>query len=170
MTYSLKTRDFSEAVRRVKIAAVDTMKTFDDHRRKIATGAVVTEPVTNDPHERFLAAADAMAANDDQRAEPVAYTTLSRSQLNLFAELHRSLRLEDDEDARLGGFEAVRPGPGSSMLLFTADEKRLSGKPPFECYLDELESYSTNEVAVYWNSALVYALALYGAMAESLNP
>ena len=60
-------------------------------------------------------------------------------------------------------------GPDSGLHDPRAKE-RLLGKPPFECYLDELESYSTNEVAVYWNSALVYALALYGAMTERLNP
>lgn len=129
VTYSLKTRDLTEAVRRVKVASVETMKAFDDHRRKVAAEAVVSKPVATDPHERLLAAADAMAANDDERAEPlIEYTSLTRSQLNLFAELHRSIRLEDEEDARFDGFKAVRPGPGSDMLLFTADEKRLSGK------------------------------------------
>ena len=60
-------------------------------------------------------------------------------------------------------------GPDSGLHDSRAKE-RLLGKPPFECYLDELECYSTNEVAVYWNSALVYALSLYGAMAGSLKP
>ncbi len=59
-------------------------------------------------------------------------------------------------------------GPDSGLHDHLAKE-RLLGKPPFECYLDELESYSTNEVAIYWNSALVYALALYGAMTGSLD-
>ena len=35
----------------------------------------------------------------------------------------------------------------------------LSGKPAAERYLDSVESYSTNEVAVYWNSVLLYVLA-----------
>ncbi len=60
-------------------------------------------------------------------------------------------------------------GPDSGLHDPLAKE-RLLGKPPFECYLDELESYSTNEVAVYWNSALVYALALYGAASASPKP
>jgi endoglucanase len=35
----------------------------------------------------------------------------------------------------------------------------LSDKPPLLCYIDNYQSYSTNEVTIYWNSALVYALA-----------
>jgi len=35
----------------------------------------------------------------------------------------------------------------------------LSGKPAAECYMDVSESYSTNEVATYWNSPLVYVSA-----------
>ena len=35
----------------------------------------------------------------------------------------------------------------------------LSGKPAAERYLDSVESYSTNEVAIYWNSVLLYVLA-----------
>lgn len=36
----------------------------------------------------------------------------------------------------------------------------LSGKPPAKCYADSDQSYSTNEVAIYWNSPLVYLMAL----------
>ena len=35
----------------------------------------------------------------------------------------------------------------------------LSGKPAAECYIDVSESYSTNEVAIYWNSPLIYVLS-----------
>lgn len=35
----------------------------------------------------------------------------------------------------------------------------LAGKAPAKCYLDNGESYSTNEVDIYWNSALVRVLA-----------
>lgn len=35
----------------------------------------------------------------------------------------------------------------------------LKGKAPAKCYLDNAESYSTNEVDIYWNAALVGALA-----------
>jgi endoglucanase len=35
----------------------------------------------------------------------------------------------------------------------------LAGKPAAKCYVDNIESYSTNEVAIYWNSPFVYLLA-----------
>ena len=35
----------------------------------------------------------------------------------------------------------------------------LSGSPPAKCYADNAQSFSTNEVAIYWNSALIYLLA-----------
>lgn len=35
----------------------------------------------------------------------------------------------------------------------------LAGKPAAERYLDSVESYSTNEVAIYWNSVLLYVIA-----------
>ena len=101
----------------MKVAAVETLKAFDDHRRKVAAekalaAAEEARAAVSDPIELLLAAGETMAVNDaDERAELVAYSTLSRSELNLFAKLHRSIRLEDDEDARFGGFEAVRPVP-----------------------------------------------------------
>lgn len=50
-------------------------------------------------------------------------------------------------------------GPDSGLHDPRAKEL-LAAKTAMECYLDDPESYSTNEVAIYWNSALVYALAL----------
>lgn len=35
----------------------------------------------------------------------------------------------------------------------------LAGKVPAERYIDYVESYSTNETAIYWNSVLIYVLA-----------
>lgn len=40
----------------------------------------------------------------------------------------------------------------------------LSGKPAAERYLDSVESYSTNEVAIYWNSVLLYILARFSKL------
>ena len=35
----------------------------------------------------------------------------------------------------------------------------LRGKAPAKCYVDNLNSYSTNEICVYWNSPLTLLLA-----------
>ncbi|NLI52809.1 MAG: hypothetical protein GX417_00635 [Clostridiales bacterium] len=49
-------------------------------------------------------------------------------------------------------------GPDQYLHDLTA-KTLLSGKPAAERYIDSVESYSTNEVAVYWNSVLLYVLA-----------
>ncbi|WP_455715474.1 glycoside hydrolase family 9 protein [Anaerosporobacter sp.] len=35
----------------------------------------------------------------------------------------------------------------------------LTGKSPAKCYIDHYDSYSTNEITIYWNSPLIYLLA-----------
>lgn len=41
-------------------------------------------------------------------------------------------------------------------------KEHIHSASPICCYLDHEESYSTNEVAVYWNSPLVYVMARLG--------
>ena len=48
-------------------------------------------------------------------------------------------------------------GPCAGLLDAYAKE-HLTGQPPLKCFADAQPSYSTNEVAIYWNSALVYVL------------
>lgn len=38
-------------------------------------------------------------------------------------------------------------------------KKHLTGMAPLKCYIDAVPSYSTNEVAIYWNSAFIYLLS-----------
>ncbi len=45
----------------------------------------------------------------------------------------------------------------------------LQGKAPAKCYLDNPESYSTNEVDIYWNSPLVRALAELNYVANEVS-
>lgn len=49
-------------------------------------------------------------------------------------------------------------GPCAGLLDAYAKE-HLTGLPPLKCFADAQPSYSTNEVAIYWNSAFVYVLA-----------
>ncbi len=37
----------------------------------------------------------------------------------------------------------------------------LEGLPPAQCYADNAQSYSTNEITIYWNSPLVFLLSFY---------
>lgn len=49
-------------------------------------------------------------------------------------------------------------GPNSSLEDNTAKSK-LSGLAPAKCYIDDMTSYSTNEVAIYWNSSAIFAFS-----------
>ena len=35
----------------------------------------------------------------------------------------------------------------------------LADVPPAKCYADNAQSYSTNEVTIYWNSPFIYLLS-----------
>ena len=52
-------------------------------------------------------------------------------------------------------------GPCEGLYDHVAKEY-LQGKPAACCYIDMEGSYSTNEVAIYWNSPLVYLTARVG--------
>jgi endoglucanase len=63
-----------------------------------------------------------------------------------------------------GAVKEVMPGmlaggPSEGLQDEVAKQK-LSGKSPLLCYIDDECSFSTNEVAIYWNSALVCVLAM----------
>lgn len=49
-------------------------------------------------------------------------------------------------------------GPNSALDDDIARSK-LSGLAPAKCYIDDMTSYSTNEVATYWNSPAVFVFA-----------
>ena len=50
-------------------------------------------------------------------------------------------------------------GGPEPLLLDDIAKKLLKDKAPAKCYLDNLDSYSTNEITIYWNSPLVFLLA-----------
>ncbi len=55
----------------------------------------------------------------------------------------------------------VSGGPNANLEDPVA-KSELAGKAPAFCFLDDSGSYSTNEVAIYWNSPLVFVLAALG--------
>ncbi len=78
---------------------------------------------------------------------------------NPFRNPHNRPTYADGIDEPIPGF--VSGGPNGHP----ADEKacRLipEGTPPMKCYADVYESYSTNEIAIYWNSITVLAMAYF---------
>ena len=60
--------------------------------------------------------------------------------------------------------DAAQPGMlvggVNSSLEDSAAKAYCKGLPSAKCYIDNSESYSTNEITIYWNSPLTYLLAL----------
>ena len=67
------------------------------------------------------------------------------------------------------GIELPMPGWISGGPFKTpCDPKALElipeGTPPMKCYVDEVESYSTNEITIYWNSPAVFMTAYFATL------
>jgi endoglucanase len=68
------------------------------------------------------------------------------------------------------------PAPGSmaggpnSGLQDPVAERNLQGCAPAACYVDDIGSYSTNEVAVNWNSALAWMTAFADVESRTAPP
>lgn len=52
-------------------------------------------------------------------------------------------------------------GPNSRRQDPTAQEKIPVGTPPAKAFIDDAGSYSTNEIAIYWNSPAVFVAAYF---------
>lgn len=55
-------------------------------------------------------------------------------------------------------------GGANSNLEDPYAQNVLTGKPAAKCYVDNAQSYSCNEITIYWNSPLIYLMA--GFMAD----
>ena len=51
---------------------------------------------------------------------------------------------------------AVSGGPNSALQDPYIRKLGKGGCPPQTCYVDNIDSYSTNEVAINWNAALAW--------------
>ncbi len=62
-------------------------------------------------------------------------------------------------------------GGVNSNLEDSAAKAYLANAPAAKCYIDHSESYSTNEITIYWNSPLTYLISLTegGETAEDVN-
>ena len=61
---------------------------------------------------------------------------------------------------------AVSGGPNSMLQDPYIRKLGMSGCPPQTCYVDNIDSYSTNEVAINWNSALAWDAAFLDDIAH----
>ncbi len=51
-------------------------------------------------------------------------------------------------------------GPNQNREDPTAQTYIAEGTAPMKCYIDNLDSYSCNEITIYWNSPLIYLMAV----------
>lgn len=58
-------------------------------------------------------------------------------------------------------FAGMLVGGPCATLVDEYAKQHLQNTPALKCYADVVPSYSTNEVAIYWNSALVTALSYF---------
>ena len=49
-------------------------------------------------------------------------------------------------------------------MNYPATREKLMGTPPAKCFLDELPSADTNEIAIYWNSPAIFVAACFNAI------
>lgn len=62
--------------------------------------------------------------------------------------------------AKKTAMKCMLVGGVNSALEDDAAKAYLAKSPKAKCYIDHSESYSTNEIAIYWNSPLTYLLSL----------
>jgi len=119
-------------------------------------------------HAIHLLIADRLNNNDDyiQTAENSAHylmgrNTLSQSYITGFGSMqvlqpHHRTSVGDDVEKPVPGL--VVGGPNTALDDDIAKAK-LSGRAPAKCYIDDMTSFSTNEVATYWNSPAIFVFA-----------
>ncbi|MBU9713058.1 glycoside hydrolase family 9 protein [Evansella tamaricis] len=68
---------------------------------------------------------------------------------------HHRPSIGDNVNEPVPGFVSGGPNKG------VQDEavKHLIGLPPAQCFLDHMDSYSTNEITIYWNTPAVFVLS-----------
>lgn len=115
-TFSLKTKDYAEALRRVRIAAVEADRRFDQHRRKLQQQA--TAPVLDE---------------------------LTELQIKQLGRLYQASLLAEDDEAREAGFEedgdekqtmSFGTMPDADILNELMSN-RLAWRPTFEQFTDQ---------------------------------
>ena len=57
----------------------------------------------------------------------------------------------------------ISGGP-NNRITFPQTKEKLEGTPAAKCFLDELPSADTNEIAIYWNSPAIFAGAFFSSL------
>lgn len=81
---------------------------------------------------------------------------------NAFKNPHNRSTFADGIELPMPGW--VSGGPNKAPCDPKADELIPAGTPPMKCYVDAVESYSTNEITIYWNSPAVFMTACFDSI------
>ncbi len=118
-------------------------------------------------HAMHLLIADRLKTDEKytQTAEDCTHYLLGRNTLNeSYITGFGSKQVNKPHHRPSAGDLALKPVPGfmvggpDSALEDDIAKSKLSGKSPAECYIDDVNSFSTNEVATYWNSSAIFIL------------
>ncbi|BCJ94397.1 endoglucanase [Anaerocolumna cellulosilytica] len=74
-----------------------------------------------------------------------------------------------DADGVLEPVPGLVSGGPCSGLLDEVAKKRCVGQPPAKCFVDDTQSYTTNEITIYWNSPAVYVGAYISTYNEHIR-
>jgi len=76
---------------------------------------------------------------------------------------HHRPSVADGVEEPVPGMVAGGPNAGLQDEIAAAE---LKGRPPAACFIDHIDSYSTFEIAIYWNSPAVFVAAFVNAVPE----
>lgn len=76
-----------------------------------------------------------------------------------FKNPHNRSTFADGIDLPMPGW--VSGGPFKTPCDPAAEAAIAPGTPPMKCYVDDVGSYSTNEITIYWNSPVVFMTAFF---------
>lgn len=76
---------------------------------------------------------------------------------NAFRHPHNRVTEMDGIDSPMPGW--VSGGPFKTPCDPAAEAAIPKGTAPMKCYVDDVGSYSTNEITIYWNSPVIFMLA-----------
>lgn len=81
---------------------------------------------------------------------------------NAFKNPHNRPTFADGIDLPMPGW--VSGGPFKNPCDPAAEAAIAKGTAPMKCYVDDVGSYSTNEITIYWNSPAVFMTAFFTSM------
>lgn len=84
---------------------------------------------------------------------------ITRHGENAYKNPHNRPTFADGIELPMAGW--VSGGPFKTPVDPAAVERIPAGTPPMKCYVDHVDSYSTNEITIYWNSPAVFMTAFF---------